>query len=99
MLSKIEDALRKVYDPEIAVNIFDLGLIYKIDLDKLPTVTVTHTLTSAFCPAADDIIKDIKEAVTGIDGVDECKIITTFDPPFGPWAMSEEVKMTLGIWD
>tara|TARA_B100000925_G_scaffold285933_1_gene262933 strand:+ start:1083 stop:1388 length:306 start_codon:yes stop_codon:yes gene_type:complete len=99
MLADIQDALRKVYDPEISVNIFDLGLIYEIDLKELPKVTVTHTLTSAFCPAADDIIKDIQNAVTSIEGVDTCDIITTFDPPFGPWAMSEDVKLTLGIWE
>jgi len=99
MLADIQDALRKVYDPEISVNIFDLGLIYEIDLKELPKVTVTHTLTSAFCPAADDIIRDIQNAVTSIEGVDTCDIITTFDPPFGPWAMSEDVKLTLGIWE
>jgi len=99
MLADIQDALRKVYDPEISVNVFDLGLIYEIDLKQLPKVTVTHTLTSAFCPAADDIIRDIQNAVTSIEGVDTCDIITTFDPPFGPWAMSEDVKLTLGIWE
>ena len=99
MLADIQDALRNVYDPEISVNIFDLGLIYEIDLKELPKVTVTHTLTSAFCPAADDIIRDIQNAVTSIEGVDTCDIITTFDPPFGPWAMSEDVKLTLGIWE
>lgn len=99
MLADIQDALRKVYDPEISVNVFDLGLIYEIDLKQLPKVTVTHTLTSAFCPAADDIIRDIQNAVTSIEGVDTCDIITTFEPPFGPWAMSEDVKLTLGIWE
>jgi metal-sulfur cluster biosynthetic enzyme len=99
MLADIQDALRKVYDPEISVNVFDLGLIYEIDLKELPKVTVTHTLTSAFCPAADDIIRDIQDAVCSIEGVDTCDIITTFDPPFGPWAMSEDVKLTLGIWE
>ena len=99
MLADIQDALRKVHDPEISVNVFDLGLIYEIDLKQLPKVTVTHTLTSAFCPAADDIIRDIQNAVTSIEGVDTCDIITTFDPPFGPWAMSEDVKLTLGIWE
>ena len=99
MLADIQDALRKVYDPEISVNVFDLGLIYEIDLKQLPKVTVTHTLTSAFCPAADDIIRDIQNAVTSIEGVDTCDIITTFEPPFGPWAMSEDVQLTLGIWE
>ena len=93
----IVDNLRGVYDPEIAINIYDLGLIYDIDLEKLPHVTVTHTLTSAFCPAADQIIDDIKMETERAEGVDECMIITTFDPPFGPEMMSEEARLILNI--
>jgi metal-sulfur cluster biosynthetic enzyme len=89
--------LRNVYDPEISVNIYDLGLIYDIDLAGLPHVKITHTLTSAFCPAADMIIEDIKSATESVDGVDTCEIITTFDPPFGPEMMSEDVRLALGI--
>lgn len=94
---KIIKNLRHVYDPEISVNIYDLGLIYDIDLNNIPQVTVTHTLTSAFCPAADMIIQNIKDAVQSVDGVEQCKIITTFDPPFGPEMMSEDVRLALGI--
>jgi len=54
--------LRNVFDPEISINIYDLGLIYNVDTDQLPRVKITHTLTSAFCPAADMIIEDIKSA-------------------------------------
>lgn len=89
--------LRNVYDPEISVNIYDLGLIYNIDLQNLPTAKITHTLTSAFCPAADMIIEDIKSATESVEGVDVCEIITTFDPPFGPDMMSEDVRLALGI--
>ena len=96
---KIIDNLRDVYDPEIAINVYDLGLIYNIDLDKLPHVTVTHTLTSAFCPFADQIIQDIKDATEKVEGVEICEIITTFTPPFGPDMMTEETKMILGIWE
>ena len=91
--------LRTVFDPEISINIYDLGLIYNIDVSELPKVTITHTLTSVFCPAADQIIEDIKMETERAEGVDECMIITTFDPPFGPDKMSEEVKMMLGVWD
>ena len=91
--------LRNVYDPEIAINVYDLGLIYDINLDKLPNAVITHTLTSAFCPFADQIIQDIKDATERADGVDVCEIITTFTPPFGPDMMSEETKMILGIWE
>jgi metal-sulfur cluster biosynthetic enzyme len=89
--------LKEVHDPEISVNVYDLGLIYDIDLSKLPEVTVTHTLTSAFCPAADQIIEDIKYATESVEGVKECMIVTTFDPPFGPEMMSEEARFILNI--
>ncbi len=89
--------LKQVFDPEISINIYDLGLIYDIDLKELPQVTVTHTLTSAFCPAADQIIEDIQEATESVDGVDKCMIVTTFDPPFGPEMMSEEARLILDL--
>jgi len=95
----IIENLRDVYDPEIAINVYDLGLIYDINLDKLPHVAVTHTLTSAFCPFADQIIQDIKDATEKVEGVENCEIITTFTPPFGPDMMTEETKMILGIWE
>ena len=96
---KIIDNLKNVYDPEISVNVYDLGLIYEVDVSKLPRVSITHTLTSAFCPAADWIKQDIYEATTSVAGVEDCDVITTFDPPFGPEMMSEEVRMVLGIWE
>ena len=58
---RIITEVKKIYDPEIPVNIYDLGLIYNIDVSELPKVTITHTLTSVFCPAADQIIDDIKQ--------------------------------------
>ena len=91
--------LRECFDPEISINIYDLGLIYNIDLSELPKVSITHTLTSAFCPAADQIIADIKNAAESVEGVDSCFIETTFDPPFGPEMMSEEAKLVLGIFE
>jgi len=101
MMKKIKNLivanLKGVYDPEIAINVYDLGLIYDIDLNKLPKVIITHTLTSAFCPFADQIIRDITEAAT-VEGIDKVEINTTFEPEFGPDMMSEETKMILGIW-
>jgi len=94
---KIIQNLRNVYDPEISINIYDLGLIYDIDLKDLPKVSVTHTLTSAFCPAADQIIDDIKYAAESVEGIQECMVITTFDPPFGPDKMSDEARLILNI--
>ena len=94
---KIVENLRQCYDPEISINIYDLGLIYNIDLSELPRVSITHTLTSAFCPAADQIVADIKHAATSVEGVDSCFIETTFDPPFTQDMMSEEARLALGI--
>jgi len=94
---KIVENLKQVYDPEISINIYDLGLIYDIDLKDLPKVSVTHTLTSAFCPAADQIIDDIKYAAESVEGIQECMVITTFDPPFGPDKMSDEARLILNI--
>ena len=88
--------MKGVYDPEISINVYDLGLIYDINVTELPKVTVTHTLTSAFCPFADQIVSDIKQAAM-VEGVEEVEIITTFEPLFGPDMMSEEAKMVLGI--
>ena len=98
---KIVENLRQCYDPEISVNIYDLGLIYEINLDKLPQhVTVTHTLTSAFCPAADQIIDDIRYSTMAVEGVEEVEVVTTFRcSPFGPEMMSEDARMILGIWE
>ena len=95
---EIVENLRQCFDPEISINIYDLGLIYKIDLSELPKVSITHTLTSAFCPAADQIVADIKNAAECVDGVDSCFIETTFDPPFTQEMMSEEAKLALGIF-
>lgn len=88
--------LKEVYDPEISINIYDLGLIYDIDIDaQEESVTITHTLTSAFCPFADQIVDDIKKAGYA-PGVLNVEVVTTFDPPFTMDSVSEETKMILG---
>ena len=91
----IVDNLKGVYDPEIAINIYDLGLIYDIDLEKLPHVTVTHTLTSAFCPMADEINQDIQKAGM-VEGIKESIANCTFQPPFNMDMVPEETKMAMG---
>ena len=96
--ANIIEKLREVYDPEISINIYDLGLIYNIDVSLLPKVTITHTLTSAFCPAADYIVDEIRGAALVVDGVTECDVITTFIPEFGPDMMSEDTKLQLGFY-
>ena len=95
---RIIENLKKVYDPEISVNIYDLGLIYDIDVNQFPKVTITHTLTSAFCPSADEIVWDIRQAGMAAEGVTECEVITTFTPEFTQDMMSDEAKLAMGIW-
>tara|TARA_B110000977_G_C11024401_1_gene472604 strand:- start:462 stop:764 length:303 start_codon:yes stop_codon:yes gene_type:complete len=93
----IVSALHEVYDPEISVNVYDLGLIYDININDPANVIITMTLTSAFCPAVDDIIEDVRNAVISTDatGVD---VQITFDPQWGPDVISEEGKLALGIF-
>ena len=88
--------LRKVYDPEISINIYDLGLIYDIETwDGDSSVDITHTLTSAFCPFADEIVSNIRHAGM-IEGVDVVNVITTFDPPFTVDNVPEATKIMMG---
>ena len=95
---QIIENLRQVYDPEISINVYDLGLIYEININEAH-VDIVMTLTSAFCPAADMIIAEVHDAVCLVQGIETCDVNITFDPPFGPWAMSEETKMILGVWE
>ena len=93
----IIENLKNVFDPEIpSASLYDLGLIYDIDLDhENYQVTITHTLTSAFCPFADQIVNDVRQAgyVEGVRGVE---INLTFDPPFSMDMVPEETKLLLG---
>jgi len=92
----IIDNLRDLYDPEISINVYDLGLIYEINIVS-SHVVIVMTLTSAFCPMADEIKEDVHEAVCMVEGIDTCDVQITFDPPFGPDKMSEEAKLILGV--
>ena len=88
--------LQEVYDPEISVNVFDLGLIYDIQInEKERSAEITHTLTSAFCGFADVIAEDIRKAGY-VDGIDNVTIVTTFDPPFDLSMVPDETKMIMG---
>ena len=88
--------LCEVFDPEISINIYDLGLIYDISIDeKEKEVTITHTLTSAFCPFADQIVNDIQKAGY-VQEVINVIVNTTFEPPFTMDSVSEETKMMMG---
>lgn len=89
-------ALRTVLDPEIPVNIYDLGLIYRVELkDRL--VEIDMTLTAPGCPVAGEILGWVEKAVGGVDGVASVKVNLVFDPPWDRSRMSEEVKLELGL--
>ena len=90
-------ALREVYDPEISINVYDLGLIYNLDV-KDDHVHLQHTLTSMMCPFADQICNDIEQAVQAVEGVDKVERELVWDPPFGPDMIPEETKFALG-WE
>ena len=90
--------LRSVYDPEISVNVYDLGLIYDIKIDDQRHCSILMSLTSAWCPSADDIANDVQQAALGADGIETCSIKVTFDPQWGPNMMSDEAKIELGIY-
>lgn len=88
--------LRTVFDPEIPVNVYDLGLIYKIDIEK-STAHIEMTLTAPNCPAADFIIEDIRMKVESIDGIENADIKLVFEPEWDKDMMSEEAKLDLGF--
>lgn len=94
---KILEALKTVYDPEIPVNVYDLGLIYEVDVDDYDNVDITMTLTAPNCPMADIIIKNVKEKVSEIEGLKKVNVILTFDPPWDKTMMSEQAKLELGF--
>lgn len=93
----IVENLKNVYDPEISVNIYDLGLIYEISIDK-ETCNILMSLTSPFCPAADEIVTDVHLAAFSVDGIDDVNVKITFDPEWGPEMMSDDAKLILGIY-
>jgi len=94
---KIEEALRTVHDPEIPVNIFELGLVYGIKIDDNNKVTITMTLTAPACPAAGDILFTVEDKVKAIEGVTDAHVHLTFDPPWTREMMSEEARLELGF--
>jgi FeS assembly SUF system protein len=93
---QIEEVLRTVFDPEIPVNVYDLGLVYGIDIDGT-NVKVTMTLTAPACPAAPEILFDAENKVRAIEGVGDVHMNLTFDPPWNKEMMSEEARLELGF--
>ena len=90
-------AIKTVYDPEIPVDIYELGLIYEINVFPVNNVYVLMTLTSPSCPAAEVIPEETKQKIQAIEGVNDVEIELTFDPPYTQDMMSEEAKLELGF--
>ncbi len=89
--------LKTVYDPEIPVNVYDLGLIYKIDVDDEGNVSIDMTLTAPNCPASDFLLEDIRMKVGSVDGVKNVEVNLVFEPEWDKDMMSEEAKLELGF--
>jgi len=95
--SRIVDVIKSIFDPEIPVNIYDLGLIYEIRLDDDHVAHITMTLTAPNCPLAEDLVEEVKYKVGGTRGVKECDLKLTFNPPWDKSMLSEEAKLQLGF--
>lgn len=94
---KIVEYLKTVYDPEIPVNVYDLGLIYKVDLQDEGRLEIDMTLTAPSCPAADFLVEDISQKMRSIEGIQDVKINLVFEPEWTKDMMSEEAKVELGM--
>lgn len=92
------DAISTVYDPEIPVNIYELGLIYAVDILDDGKVKVQMTLTAPACPSAQELPEMVKEAVMAVDGVTDCEVETVWDPPWDQSRMSEEARLQLNMY-
>ena len=95
--TKIVDALQTVYDPEIPVSIYELGLIYDIDIDKNNDVNITMTLTTPNCPVADSLPKMVKNNILKIEGISDVDLNLVWDPPWTKDKMSEVAKLELNL--
>jgi len=94
---KVIEEIKKIYDPEIPVNIYELGLIYKIEVDKRNNVSVDMTLTSPNCPVAESLPNEVKDNIMKIDGVLDVKLNLVWEPPWSKDKMSEAAKLELNL--
>jgi len=95
--SIIVEVLKTIYDPEIPVNIYDLGLIYEIDFYEEDEVKVLMTLTAPNCPMADQILEEVNDKIKALPQVEDVTVVLTFDPPWDKDMMTEEAKLELGF--
>ena len=95
--NKIVEVLKTIYDPEIPVDVYELGLIYEVKIDKEANVVIDMTLTSPNCPVAESMPKEVEDKVRDIEGVTTSKVNMVFDPAWDKDMMSEEAKLELGF--
>ena len=97
VLAQVVEKLKGVFDPEIPVNIYELGLIYGLEMSPGGTVHVTMTLTTPNCPVAGSLPGEVETVVREVEGVNDCEVELTFDPPWTPEKLSEAAKLELGL--
>jgi len=97
LYEKVVLALKQVYDPEIPVNIYDLGLIYELNINKEHDVNILMTFTAPNCPMADEVLMEVKSSVEDVPGVKSCVVDLTFDPVWDQSMLSEEARVELGL--
>jgi len=97
-IDQIIEKLKEVYDPEIPVNIYDLGLVYNVDIDENNKVNIVMTLTAPGCPVADMLVDDTRQAALAVEGVVDAEVELTFEPPWDKSMMSEEARLELGFF-
>jgi len=95
--TRIIEILKSIFDPEIPVNIYDLGLIYEINIDDEQVAHITMTLTAPNCPMAEELLEEVKYKVAGTKGVKDCDLKLTFNPPWDKNMLSDEAKLELGF--
>ena len=97
MKKKIIDEIKKIYDPEIPVNIYELGLIYKLEVDEKNKVNIDMTLTSPNCPVAESLPNQVKENIMKVEGVSDVNLKLVWEPPWDKEKMSEAAKLQLNL--
>ena len=97
LYAAVIQALKEVYDPEIPVNIYDLGLIYELTISKSREVSILMTFTAPNCPMADQVMQEVQDGVQNVPGVTKCTIDLTFEPQWDRSMLSEEARIELGM--
>jgi len=98
LMEQVLDAIRTVYDPEIPVNIWELGLVYRVDVDSDRNVQVDMTLTAPSCPVAGEMPVQVQQVIENLDAVKSCKVELVWEPPWHPGMMSDEAKVALDMF-